>query len=73
MCCSDECCECDNALCNGLWAILAYIACLTDIIFNMQIPASRKGCVILRPAGKTYVTGLANSYAGECDPAMGLS
>ena len=34
-----------------------------DCIFNLQIPASTKNKVIIRPVGKTFVNGIANSYS----------
>jgi len=34
-----------------------------DCIFNMFIPKSTFNCVIIRPAGKTYINGMASAYS----------
>ena len=38
-----------------------------DWLFNMQIPASTSNRVIIRPAAKTFITGLASAYDEEFD------
>ena len=38
-----------------------------DWLFNMQIPASTKQRVIIRPSAKTFITGLASAYDEEFD------
>jgi hypothetical protein len=38
-----------------------------DCLFNLQVPRSKENTLIIGPAGKTFVTGLAKSYAGKYD------
>ena len=38
-----------------------------DWIFNLQIPRSTDTCIVLRPKGKTFITGVASSYWGHYD------
>ena len=38
-----------------------------DWLFNFQIPESTDKVVVIRPAGKTFVTGLASSYDEDYD------
>ena len=40
---------------------------MCDYIFNLQIPESSNGIVVIRPSGKTFVTGLATAYDEEYD------
>ena len=40
---------------------------MCDCIFNLQIPQSSDNIVVVRPAGKTFVTGLATAYDEEFD------
>ena len=41
-----------------------------DWLFNMQVPESGEDVVIIRPSGKTFVTGLASSYDEDFDAEM---
>ncbi len=34
-----------------------------DCVFNLAIPKSTKEHVIIRPSGKTFITGIASSYS----------
>ena len=38
-----------------------------DCLFNKQIPASCAAYVVVRPASKTWVNGLAQTYSEEYD------
>lgn len=38
-----------------------------DWLFNMQIPESSEHIIVIRPNGKTFITGLAQSYSEEFD------
>lgn len=38
-----------------------------DWLFNLQIPASTKDVVIVRPSAKTWVNGLATAYSEDYD------
>ena len=38
-----------------------------DWLFNMQIPESTDKVVVIRPSGKTFVTGLASCFDEEYD------
>ena len=40
---------------------------MCDCIFNYFIPDSQPNVVVVRPSGKTFVTGLASSYSEEYD------
>ena len=33
-----------------------------DWFFNLQVPITRPGCFIIRPTGKTFITGIAYKY-----------
>lgn len=41
--------------------------CIFDWLFNLQVPKSTDRVVILGPASKTFVTGLARSYDEDYD------
>ena len=38
-----------------------------DWLFNMQIPESTEHVIVVRPTGKTFITGLAQSYSEDYD------
>ena len=38
-----------------------------DCLFNLQIPRSTETCVVIRPTGKTFITGVASSYGALYD------
>ena len=40
-----------------------------DSCFNLQIPASTDKVVVIRPKGKTFITGIASSYECKYDEA----
>lgn len=38
-----------------------------DWLFNLQIPKSTSERIVIRPKGKTFITGVASSYMGSFD------
>ena len=37
-----------------------------DWIFNLQIPKSQAGALIIRPSGRTFINGVAEEYDIDC-------
>ena len=40
---------------------------MCDCLTNLQIPDSTNNIVVVRPAAKTFITGLASAYEEEYD------
>jgi hypothetical protein len=41
-----------------------------DCLFNLQVPKSTEFEYIVRPLGKTYISGLARSYSLKYDESL---
>lgn len=41
-----------------------------DCLFNLQIPKSTEKIYIIKPYGKTFITGVAKAYSPRYDPKI---
>ena len=46
---------------------------MVDWLFNMQVPESTPNKIIIRPTGKTYITGIASQYDANYNESLNLT